>query len=773
MTCTYDIICFPVTGGGNDLNPLEIRNPRQLYTYTLENLHFSMEYSLGIRAKNPNTISRESELFWSNFVVPSCVEWYNYDFNICAPLAPTGLDAEQIFIGENEFSVNISWNKPEYFPDYYTLRIMDIDEKGNAFTFNVSKAATYFLIPKITIYGSHYEIHLTAFTAGGKTSAYIDTPIKTIVMISDNNDLTNIMSAVLASILFVVIIGLTIFLIYYRKAKLKRHQERSKYFEELERKTPITDKSVTDYPKNTLFTVATKELANFQPHFDDVTIFNDDMEIDRHDVELLEILGEGAFGFVRRGIYKDKNSGPREVAVKMLKDQPSLEDMRGFRREIEVMKSVDKHPNIVGIIGHCTKCQNGMMLLTEYCSFGNLLDFLRDEWKHLHDSQMRTISELSKGRYEGISKESGDNTNLNYFNNNENSENFNTNATKMQEYNSKGIKSISNNNNNNVNYNNRIEDIIKASILTPAVSNVGYGYDQMCTSTCKCEVIITDTGAQINDNEIDPIKDTQDQIGSSDVDIERYFNSGPANKTIAIKNCECEKHKMAKKIKMVENKAYFEQMLKNGNNQKEHTKLDGKVDALQFSVHREPLSVGDLADIAKQVALGMEFLSMNKVVHRDLAARNVLVTPDRTVKIADFGLSRDVYRENIYQKTGNGKLPIKWMALESLTHQIYTTQSDVWSYGILLYEIVTLGGSPYPAIPTNRLVQYLKSGHRMDKPIHCEQQLYDLMLTCWNANPADRPTFTEILQKLDKFLVKELTDKTEYTTNVTTLNLYV
>ena len=111
-------------------------------------------------------------------------------------------------------------------------------------------------------------------------------------------------------------------------------------------------------------------------------------------------------------------------------------------------------------------------------------------------------------------------------------------------------------------------------------------------------------------------------------------------------------------------------------------------------------------------------------IHRDLAARNVRVSDDYVLKIADFGLARDVHMHEYYRKTTDGRLPVKWMAPEALFQRVYTSQSDVWSFGILLWEIMTLGGTPYPSVPNiERLFQLLRDGHRMEKPISCSLEV--------------------------------------------------
>ncbi|XP_073831739.1 fibroblast growth factor receptor homolog 2-like [Musca autumnalis] len=163
------------------------------------------------------------------------------------------------------------------------------------------------------------------------------------------------------------------------------------------------------------------------------------------------------------------------------------------------------------------------------------------------------------------------------------------------------------------------------------------------------------------------------------------------------------------------------------------------------------LKVEQLITFALQIARGMEYLTSRRCIHRDLAARNVLVSDNYIMKIADFGLARNIQDREYYRKNTDGILPVKWMAPESLEENFYNSQSDVWSYGVLLWEIFTYGGEPYPHINSvEELYRFLNSGQRMEQPQYCPQIVYMLMQQCWQHDRNTRPTFSEIVENFNQ-----------------------
>ncbi|NXV24088.1 INSRR protein, partial [Cepphus grylle] len=187
-----------------------------------------------------------------------------------------------------------------------------------------------------------------------------------------------------------------------------------------------------------------------------------------------------------------------------------------------------------------------------------------------------------------------------------------------------------------------------------------------------------------------------------------------------------------------------------------------------------PPSLKDMIQMAGEIADGMAYLNANKFVHRDLAARNCMVSEDFTVKIGggwavggqarcqprisrcsrlppplpDFGMTRDIYETDYYRKGGKGLLPVRWMSPEALKDGIFNTQSDVWSFGVVLWEIATLAEQPYQGMSNEQVLRFVMDNGVLERPENCPDKLHELMCRCWQQNPRQRPSFVQLLESI-------------------------
>ncbi|KOC60353.1 Insulin-like receptor [Habropoda laboriosa] len=166
--------------------------------------------------------------------------------------------------------------------------------------------------------------------------------------------------------------------------------------------------------------------------------------------------------------------------------------------------------------------------------------------------------------------------------------------------------------------------------------------------------------------------------------------------------------------------------------------------------------------MAAEIADGMAYLESKKYVHRDLAARNCMISKDLVCKIGDFGMARDVYETDYYKIGRKGLLPVRWMAPENLSDGVFTSDSDVWSFGVVLYEILTLAEIPYQGFSNEEVLNHVLHKGTLHVPRTCPENIHRIMEKCFKWRPSDRPTFMEIVSELEPFLGQDFYEKSFY-----------
>ena len=335
------------------------------------------------------------------------------------------------------------------------------------------------------------------------------------------------------------------------------------------------------------------------------------------------------------------------VAVKMLKENATKLEFTNFVKELEIMKNVGKHENILNLLGCCTK-GGPVYAIIEYAKHGNLRNYLRSQ--RPKDYMLYTDENENKQIVE----------------------------EKCEEEDEVDEHHLADSNDDDLN---RLGNVLK---LYSTVSKNKLEKDSSSNNKLSLQPIIRAPSI-----------------------LNKFMLSSPVGSSVT-------------------------------------TEIIDSIEETDLTIQ--------LIKYCAQIANGMKYLHSKKVCHRDLAARNILLDEAKVAKIADFGLARDLQQNYYYKRKTESPIPVKWMAPETLFDRKFYQNSDTWSFGVLMWEIFTLGGNPYPSVPVEKLFDYLKEGNRMSKPMYCDEEIYELMLECWHFKSDMRPSFAEISEKLTKIL---------------------
>nr|XP_032832834.1 mast/stem cell growth factor receptor kita-like [Petromyzon marinus] len=413
-------------------------------------------------------------------------------------------------------------------------------------------------------------------------------------------------------------------------------------------------------------------------------------ELDPSLLTLGKTIGCGEFGkVVEAKAHGIPHQGSvTRVAVKMLKPRAHHAHKEALMSELKIMSHLGRHLNIVNLLGACTR-EDPILVITEYCNYGDLLNYLRRKWHILN---------------------SGNNDDATNYQNL-------TIARRMESTQvAVGIEEYS----------------LKAALMNQAERGFIHGHKGWdASSEEEREAIASDDSTPFG---VDNLLSFSEQVAS-----------GMA--FLAHKNISRERSDSAFSLSPGLNEWW-----NNDNTGRSVNIYTGETKAAGRVAGHLPRSVSwptftELAPSLLKATQGI--FVFFQCIHRDLAARNVLVTHGRVAKICDFGLARDVQTDPNYVVKGNVPLPVKWMSPESMFHGLYTVQSDVWSYGVLLWEIFSFGEAPYPGMAVDdKFYRLICDGYCMQPPPRCPPQVREVMHRCWSHAPLERPTFEAILAEL-------------------------
>ncbi|XP_046621164.1 uncharacterized protein LOC124305627 [Neodiprion virginianus] len=457
-----------------------------------------------------------------------------------------------------------------------------------------------------------YDLGVKACFSEVSTDCYSSNVKKGVFTKSMEEDsMTQIQTWLLFTGIFFLLIVLAAWNFYKKVRERRVKRERDAYF-------------YTENPTSFNPELAISDQADLLP-------YEKKWEFPRKLLRLDEELGRGSFGIVWKARAKTirRPEAISVVAVKTVRPTASLRCMKALLRELKILVYLGHHPNIVSLLGACTRNLDygQLLVIVEFCRFGNLHDYL---WR----CRSKFVDEL------------------------------NTDSEKIHEFHADA-------------------DPINVE-----------------TNSTNSALRQNDTTSFVEDS-----CDSNDHPGTS---------------------------------------TRVEDLATDSNSQPPEIKPSSKYPGDFTNAELDPVRTQDLVSWAWQISRGMQYLSAKKVLHGDLAARNVLLSEDNIVKICDFGLSKSLQEDDSCKDEGNDPLPVKWMAIESLKDGIFSVKSDVWSFGVVLWELFSLAKTPYPEVNPENMCKTLIDGYRMKQPKYAPKSIYRMMLQCWEANPSDRPSFVDL-----------------------------